>query len=380
MNKKIKICHFADHLTGKADGVFTHILLLLKYTDKDLFEHYLCFQGDERIETRFAEAGGKTIILPKLNKKIPLLATYFFIKTLREQKYTIVHTHFLKPYIISSLLKTVFHYKVIYNYHGLFIKNEYYNWLQTKIYQVAHWFVCKLGLVDMALVPSYYSKYTLQKETKLFSQIEVYYDCGEIDKSKKNNFPPSSLIKSAPNNKIFIGLISRLEHEKRIDLALSILGKCLSTFKDIHFFICGNGTLLNQLLQYSEELGIKEKVTFLGYIENINAFLDLFDIILVTSDREGLPMVVWEAMAAGVPIVSTDVGGIKEIIDNEKCGLLFEKGNLTEGVEKVSMLIQNPQLCKMLGENGKKAIMEKYNAQSFRNQMTRLYNNLVADI
>ncbi|GAB6283794.1 MAG: hypothetical protein STSR0008_26320 [Ignavibacterium sp.] len=68
---------------------------------------------------------------------------------------------------------------------------------------------------------------------------------------------------------------------------------------------------------YAKQIQVSNNVLFLDYVENIGNYLELFQIILFTSDYEELPLTIWEAMDTGVPIVSTDVGGIKEIIENE---------------------------------------------------------------
>ena len=72
-------------------------------------------------------------------------------------------------------------------------------------------------------------------------------------------------------------------------------------------------------------MNLNQNVKMLGYIPNAKLYIKYFDLLLFTSDWEGLPLSVWEAMAAKVPIVSTDVGGVKEILEKEKCGLTYPR-------------------------------------------------------
>ena len=89
-----------------------------------------------------------------------------------------------------------------------------------------------------------------------------------------------------------------------------------------------------------------------------------------------MPMSVFEAMANKVPIIAPDVGGFKEILDENNCGLIYSPGNLKEAEEKLLMLIDDNKLRKELGENGKLAIEQRYNSNNFIKQIEEVYLSL----
>jgi L-malate glycosyltransferase len=379
-SQKIKVCHFADHLAGKADGTFAHILMIVKSTNSELYTHYLVCNENEIIQKKFTEAGGKIIISKGINKKLPIRTIIAFARLCKKENISIVHTHYLKPYIISALLKVFYPYKVIYNYHGLFIRNEYYNSFETKFYQLMHWIVCKANLVNLAVAPSRKGLEILLEETKIFPKTEFYYNCAvALNKRTKCNANCPPVIQDLKKENIMIGIIARISPEKRIDIALNILKLLLTKHQNIHFVFCGDGILLERMKKYSVEIGVEKYSTFLGFVDEVQWSLELFDIILFTSDREGFPLTIWEAMAAAVPIVTTDIGGIKEIVEEEACGILFEKGNIEQGADCLFKLIDNEQLRKNLGQNGKNAVATKYNSSVFGKRMEDIYQSVLVN-
>ncbi|MBA4320318.1 MAG: hypothetical protein C0412_18125, partial [Flavobacterium sp.] len=242
----------------------------------------------------------------------------------------------------------------------------------------AHWIICKLRLVDLAITPSVSSRNILLAETKTFPQIEVYYNTAfKSEYSDSSDQPVIEKLEVLKNEKILLGVIARQLPQKRIDIALEILKQLKIIYPNIHFVFCGDGYLLEEMKNYATKIEVNNHSTFLGYVEDIESIMKYLRLILLTSDYEGFPLIIWEAMSCGVPIVSTDVGGIREIVEKESCGLLFEKGNVHEGVQKVIELLSDANLCVQLGQNGRKAIINKYNPLQFGKRIEELYNSLL---
>jgi len=91
-------------------------------------------------------------------------------------KIDIIHTHFLKPYAIAGIVNICLKIKLIYNYHGFFINNDFNSWYEKLIYRIAHLIIYLFGSVNLAIVPSQKCKELLSQETKLFRKIEPYYN------------------------------------------------------------------------------------------------------------------------------------------------------------------------------------------------------------
>ncbi|MFA6980161.1 MAG: glycosyltransferase [Ignavibacteriaceae bacterium] len=376
---KIKIIHFADHLNGKVDGVFRHILSIVKNTDANLFEHYLCFQGDEYIERKFIEANGKIILLPSIISKYPVHSLKIFYKLMKEYEVDIIHCHFLKPYIVAGFCNIILKKKVIYNYHGLFIDHHFYNRYEKTLYRISHYIINKLNAVQMAVTPSLASKSKLLKETSLFPAITSYYNGGEIIIDTKNE-EEFIMHVSIFKNFFRILFVGRIEEQKRIDTAVRIIKQLIDESIEVKLFIIGGGSEETKIKSLIHNLELDDKIIFLGIVENPSKYFRYFDLLLLTSDYEGMPFVIWEAMSKGLPVVSSAVDGIAEVVQETECGLLFEKNDISAAVSAIKMIIENPMLKIKLGENGKSAINCKYNVNNFGIEMQKIYSQLSNDI
>jgi len=124
-----------------------------------------------------------------------------------------------------------------------------------------------------------------------------------------------------------IGTIGRLERQKNLDAFLEAAAKVAAARPDARFEIVGQGTQRARLEARAADLGLGRAVVFRGAVADIPAFLARIDQLWLTSDWEGTPNVVLEAMAAGVPVVATRVGGTPEVVTHGVTGLLVEPGD-----------------------------------------------------
>jgi glycosyltransferase involved in cell wall biosynthesis len=374
----IKVCHIVNLITGKSDGVYAHLKMIFRNSDKTKFQHYLIFQGGENIEKELAEMGVKVFVSSSLKKKISIKAFTDIYRILKSNNIDIIHTHLIKPYAIAGLVNLILRKKFIFNYHGLFIaKNPYYNFIERSVYSLIHKIIYLFGRVDTVLVPSGRSKELLLKETKLFPEPAVYYNGYSLNQIVTE--PDTELlnhIQRIKKNKKIIALIGRLEVDKRIDRAINIFNKIITHQRNIHLLIFGDGKIKSDLQKLVYELQLKENVDIFGYVNDIQNYFTLFDLVLFTSDWEGMPLTMWEAMANKVPVVAPDVGGFKEILLQNNCGLIYEPGNLSDAEGKILQLLDDEKLRIELGENGRAAIDTNYNEKKFIDQIEKIYFDL----
>lgn len=376
-NEKIRICHVVNNITGKSDGVYAHLKMLFKSLDKNKYQQYLIFQGNPIIEEEVKKLGVIVYSLPSLKKKCTINTFIVLYRFLKENKISIIHAHLVKPYVLVGIINVFLRKRAIFNYHGSFIRNEeYYTLLEEIIYRVAHIVIFLCHSVHRVVVPSKASKNILLSETRLFPAVEVYYNgCAD-----RNEITPNSgtvkTIDFANIKKYKVGIISRFAPEKRVDIAIHIAQNLLLIRNDFCFYIYGDGALEKSLQQLINDLKLSQTVSLVGFVPNVNKYIGEFDIVLLTSDREGMPFLVWETMASGVPIVATDVGGIREIVELENCGRVYERRNVQQAVTLLNELLDNNLLRERMGENGKKAIAEKYNEKEFSKRFDEIYDSV----
>ena len=176
--------------------------------------------------------------------------------------------------------------------------------------------------------------------------------------------------KPTDSEKYHIVFIGRLAKQKRPDIFLDIIAEIVKEFPEIKACIMGNGELYPALIQKREELGINSNVSFLGFVENPYPILKNAKILLITSDWEGFGLVAIEALSLGKPVVSTQVGGLIDVVNNE-CGYLCK--NKKELLLSCLKLLKNDKLYR---EKSNKAlqrakVMENYNY--YMKKLERIY-------
>ena len=115
--------------------------------------------------------------------------------------------------------------------------------------------------------------------------------------------------------------VGRLSPEKNQQLLLRVFSSLLSSFPQSSLTICGDGNQKTTLAELAESLNISNSIDFVGAVNDVPQRLSSHDVFVLSSLTEGLPLVIIEAMAAGLPVVSTDVGGVREIIKNGENGI-----------------------------------------------------------
>ena len=373
---KVRICHLVNIITGKSDGVYTHLKMIFKYVDKNKFQQYLVFHGNPEIESEIRGLGIEVYVIKSLNKKFSLECFEEFYSFVKSKNIDIIHTHFLKPYSIAGIVNIFFKKKMIYNYNGLFIENLYNSKSEKFIYRNIHRLINHLNVVDLALVPSNTSKQMLLNETSLFKSIKVYYNGYDDIIDKQPDSKIVSYLLHLKEEFYVVGIIARIDIQKRIDIALEIAKQITKTRNDVCLVILGDGALEKEIAKEIEIMNLNQNVKMLGYIPNAKLYIKYFDLLLFTSDWEGLPLSVWEAMAAKVPIVSTDVGGVKEILEKEKCGLTYPRRNVEQGARSILELLSDEKKREVMGGKGYNAIKEKYNSKAFADFFNNLYLSL----
>ncbi len=115
-----------------------------------------------------------------------------------------------------------------------------------------------------------------------------------------------------PENAIIIGCVFRMVREKRPNLWIDAVNECIKSSDRIHAIMVGGGPLMPEISAKISELGLENRIHLVGQTNNVKPWLDKFDLFLLTSSIEGLPNVLIEAQAFGVPVISTDAGGAKD--------------------------------------------------------------------
>jgi glycosyltransferase involved in cell wall biosynthesis len=160
-------------------------------------------------------------------------------------------------------------------------------------------------------------------------------------------------------NSLVVGTAARLTSVKRLDLFLGVAERLSRTLPEVRFVIAGKGSEENRLRNLIKQHHLENRVSLLGHRDDIHEILGAMDLMLITSDREGIPMVVLEAMALGVPIVARDVGGIREVLDHGATGILVPSADIEKLTEPCLMLLRDRPMRHRIAQNARTAVVEK---------------------
>lgn len=176
---------------------------------------------------------------------------------------------------------------------------------------------------------------------------------------------------------LIVGTIARLSRQKGIEYLLYAAKRVINQFPDITFVIAGKGPLASQLKELSIKLGISGKVRFLGFRNDIPELLSVIDIFVLPSLWEGMPNVVLEAMAAEKPVIATDTGGSKDLIDSNINGVLVEPGNSEALAKAILKLLGDPAQRQRLGESARGKIKERFPIDKMISKTEQIYTQLL---
>jgi glycosyltransferase involved in cell wall biosynthesis len=173
-----------------------------------------------------------------------------------------------------------------------------------------------------------------------------------------------------------MGTVGRLEPVKRLDIFLRAAQLIQGERAITKFALVGDGREESRLKALARELGIEGRALFLGHRDDVYDVLRALDILVLSSDREGLPMVLLEALFLGVVVVARNVGGIPEVIQNGVNGVLVDSPDPQSLAEACAQILAEPARSQRLAEAGIKSVTEGYGAAKTADQVTRLYFSL----
>lgn len=186
-----------------------------------------------------------------------------------------------------------------------------------------------------------------------------------------------SLTRRAPGNTLTFGSIGRLEPVKGYSTLLRAFAVLHREDSRVRLRLLGDGTLRTDLQALAKNLSISNAVSFEGFSLDTPSFLAGIDIYVLSSLSEGLPLTLLEAMAAGLPIVATAVGGVPELIERSKCGWLCLPGDPEALAETMRMAIAAPD-PRAIGALGRRFVAESYSVERMADDYDNLYRALLA--
>lgn len=189
---------------------------------------------------------------------------------------------------------------------------------------------------------------------------DVYTVCNQPDVQKIYDF-------------VFVGDLVR---EKRIDVLLNVMAQVKRDYPDVRVAIVGRGPLKEKLIQQMLDLKLEKNVDFLGFVEDVKAVLNQSRVFIMTSETEGLPMVLYEAMSCALPLIVPDVGDIRDIALDQKNALVVPKVDVGQFALACSKILKDNTLYAQL-THGMIALRKQKQKELSLDNILELWSNVL---
>lgn len=176
----------------------------------------------------------------------------------------------------------------------------------------------------------------------------------------------------------FVTIVANMRHEvKDYPMFLRAAQRVSKVVPDVSFLLAGEGELKGSLESLAAKLGLAEKTVFLGRVADIATLLSVSDVGVLASKAEGFSNSILEYMAAGCPVVATDVGGAREAVIEGETGYLVRSGDDELLAEQIISLLQNPELASRMAESGQRVVADKFSTAAQLRNTEALYEGLL---
>jgi glycosyltransferase involved in cell wall biosynthesis len=362
---RLRVMQVTDNLG--AGGLEQVVVTLCRAMDRTRFEpSVLCLSFIGPLAEKLANFGIPVFQIP-VHRKPNYLAFADVARILRAERIDVVHTHNTGPFIdggVGALLAGV--PTIVHTEHGrVFPDKRRYMIVERLLSHRAHKIV---GVSDKTVSDLHrYERIPSRKLEQIANGIELdAYSC-TIDRAEKRREL------GLPANGPIVGLTARLDEPKGLTYLLKALPRLCERFPTLSVAIAGTGNLRDSLEAEARQLGVADRVWFLGLRMDVPELLQLFDVYVLPSISEGLPMALIEAMAAGCATVATDVGGVGTLVRTDETGLLVRSRDPDALCDAVTRMLADEAFRNRASEAGRRAVHEHFSAAAMTRRYERLY-------
>lgn len=338
--------------------------------------------------------GLNPIIIPEMQREINAHNDYIAYKKIKkiinDFQPDIVHTHASKAGVLGRLAAHKMGVPIIvHTYHG-HVFHSYFNKYKTEFYKNIERNLAKKTSCIIAI--SEIQKQELCNEHKIgpmeqFKVIPLGFDLNRFQENYDEKRISFRQTYNLDDDEIAIGIVGRLTLIKNHDLFIRTIAKVKSECNlKIRAFIIGDGELIKELSYLAKSLDLsvsksqtnKADITFTSWIKNIDWAYSGMDIACLTSKNEGTPVSLIEAQACNTPIVTTNVGGIENVVIPNKTALLSNNNDLEDFSKKLLELITNKDLRNSMKNEGWPFVKERFHYKRLVKDMKKLYYQLLS--
>lgn len=365
---------------GDGGGAKTHVITLLKRLMKEgVYVELLCIM--EGAFTKEAKKEKIPITIIHQKKRYSLKPILEIKKYIANGNYDLVHCHGARANYIAFFIKNSLNIPFITTLHS-----DYKLDFKDSIYKQAIFMpinaICLRQFKYILAVTNSFKQMLIQRGFKE-EKLKVIYNGLNMEKDikllNKKDFLDAYNIQYKEDY-IYIGIAARLQQVKGLNHFLEASKILLNQNKKIIFLIAGSGTLEENMKKFIKDNNLEQNVKMLGFINDIYSFYNVLDINVLTSYSESFPYALLEGAMLKKATIATAVGGIPEMIQDKKTGLLIKPSDSNDLVEKINVYLNDKNLITSLGENFYEYAYNNFSDKKMAKTHIDIYNTILKEI
>jgi glycosyltransferase involved in cell wall biosynthesis len=346
---KIRVLHLLDGLP--AAGTALQVREYLRRSARHRFDHVVLNLTEGAVASVIASERTRVISLGVRNKISPRLILGL-VSVARQVRPHILHNYLFQPNIFGTILGRLLHIPIIVvEERGIEKwKKKRHAWACRMIYPWATRVVANSQAVCDTLAARE------RLNPLIVDVLPTGFDAQTFLPTHAKGRSAARDRLALPPDAFAIGTVTRLFHLKGNDLLLRAMVAVVSSCPKARLLIVGDGPERESLRKLAEGLGLAGVISFLGLRSDVSQLLPAMDVFVSASREEGLPGAIQQAMACGLPVVATAVGGVRELIRNDECGLVVPSENVERLSSAILALVRSPELRTRLAQNAMHAV------------------------
>lgn len=377
--KRIKVISVVTRVAMDSAG--KQAILITDNLDKDIYETILVTGSCEKNETDMSrwisERDIHHIHVPEMKREIrplkDLIAFWKLFCLFVKERPDIVHTRTAKSGTIGRIAAKLAGVPVIIHTFDGHIFNGYFGKVKTFIFLTIERILARL--TNRIIAISNCQKKDLMRFLKITNpdKIRVIHIGFDFDEFKP---PTNGALRKELNltdDDLLVGFVGRLAPIKRVDRLINAYEEVTKEVKKGKLVIVGDGVLLDEMKEMVKAKNLEKQIFFLGVREDLETVYSGIDVMAMSSDNEGTPAVLIEALKYGKPVASTNVGGIPDVVTNGESGMLVTANGHGGLAQAMITMLKDEKMRVKMGKYGCKEVCSKFSLQNLISKLNSLY-------
>jgi len=363
-DRSLKILHINTELTWRG-GEQQALYLMEGLNQRGQISHLIC-QPNSAVYERARQKN--IVIFPvRMKGEFDFSAAFKIARIIKKEKYEIVHSHTSHAHSLvmwASLLLRKKPVRIVSRRVDFSIFRH--NFLGMNRYKYTRG-------ADHIIAVAHKVKDVLIRDGIPSEKISVVHSGADMDRFQGigggHLFQEFSLSPHTP----ILGNIGYLVGHKGQKYLIQAMAKIVRKFPEAHLLIVGKGELEKELKDLTTHLNLNNHITFTGFRSDVGTFMNIFDVLVVSSTGEGLTATIVDALALEIPVVTTDAGGVPEIITHGETGIIVPQADPDALAYGIIWTLNNYDKAKEMAKRGKGDVVEKFSADAMVEGTLRIY-------